>query len=99
MSTVSISEASRQLPQLINRAAHGRDIVVLTSQGQAKAVLLGIDAFDHLVGMRAYAEQSLMPLDEFQQKFRAALIEAGYETPEQIVALVREVRREKAQET
>jgi prevent-host-death family protein len=98
MTTVSISDASRQLSQLINRAAYGRDVVVLTSRGQAKAVLLGMDAFDHLVGMRTYAEQPLMPLDEFQQKFRAALVVAGYETPEQIVALVREIRREKALE-
>ena len=55
MSTVSITEASRQLSQLINRAAYGRDIVILTSRGQAKAVLLGMEAFDQLVGMHKHA--------------------------------------------
>lgn len=98
MSTVSITEASRQLSQLINRAAYGRDIVILTSRGQAKAVLLGMEAFDQLVGMHKHAEQPLMPLAEFQQKFRAALEDAGYDTREKIVKLVREVRGEKARE-
>jgi len=39
-----------------------------------------------------------MPLAEFQQKFRAALEDAGYDTREKIVKLVREVRGEKARE-
>jgi prevent-host-death family protein len=98
MSTVSIAEASRELSQLINRAAYGRDVVVLTSRGQPKAVLIGIEAFDQLIGMREHADQPLLPDAEFRQKFRAALAEAGYDSTEKIVALVREIRREKAVE-
>lgn len=98
MSTIAIAEASRQFSQVVNRAAYGRDVVVLTSRGQPKAVLLGLEAFDQLVGMREYAEQSLMPLDEFQGKFRAALAEAGYDTHQKILELVREVKVELASE-
>jgi prevent-host-death family protein len=98
VSTVSIAEASRQLSQLVNRASYGREIVILTSHGQAKAVLLGMDAFQELVGMREYAQKELMPLDTFQRQFKQALVEAGYDTPEKVVALVREIKREIADE-
>ncbi len=97
MSTVSISEATRQLSQLVNRAAYGREVLVLTSRGQAKAVLIGVDAFQELVGARQYAQRDLMPLDAFQRQFREALVEAGYDTQEKIVELAREARRETAQ--
>jgi prevent-host-death family protein len=98
MSTVSISEASRQLSRLVNRAAFGNEVVVLTSRGRAKAVLLGVEAFEELVGMRAYAQQELIPLDVFQQQFQQALSEAGYDTADQVVDLVRQVKREQAAE-
>ncbi len=98
MSTVSIAEASRQLSQLVNRAAYGREVVILTSRGQAKAVLLGIDAFQELVGMREYARQELMPFDTFQRQFKQALFEAGYDTPEKIIAMVHQIKRDIADE-
>lgn len=45
-----------------------------------------------------YTELPLMPLDEFQQQFYAALVEAGYDTREKIIELVREVKLELARE-
>ncbi len=98
MSSVSVAEANRQLSQLINRAAYGREIVVITSRGQAKAVLLGMDAFDQLVGMQAYSEHSLPPINQFRERFQEALAEAGYTTREEILALARSVRQERVQE-
>ncbi len=98
MSTVSIADASRQLSQLINRAAYGQEAIVLTSRGQPKAVLLGFEEFQRLIGPGEYAERPLMPKEEFQQKFREAMVEAGYDTREKIIELVREVRREMAVE-
>jgi prevent-host-death family protein len=94
MSIVSISDATRQLSRLVNRAAYGREVLVLTSRGQAKAVLLGMEAFQDLVGARQHAQRPLMPLDTFQNQFRKALAEAGYDTEEKIVELAREIRRE-----
>ena len=46
-----------------------------------------------------YDEHPLMPLDDFQQQFHAALIEAGYDTHEKILELIREVKLELARET
>ncbi|MEZ4729256.1 MAG: hypothetical protein R3E79_19155 [Caldilineaceae bacterium] len=43
-------------------------------------------------------EQPLMPLDEFQRLFQAALVEAGYDTKEKILELIREVKLELAKE-
>ena len=45
-----------------------------------------------------YDEHPLMPLDDFQQQFHAALIEAGYDTHEKILELIREVKLELARE-
>jgi hypothetical protein len=54
-----------------------------------------MEAFDTLVSMPECAERPLMPLDQFQQKFHAALTAAGYGTREQIIELVREVKQER----
>lgn len=94
MSTVSISEASRELSRLVNRAAFGNEIVVLTSRGRAKAVLLGLETFEELIGTREQAKQRLVPLDTFQQQFQQALAEAGYDTTEKVVEMVRQVKHE-----
>jgi prevent-host-death family protein len=96
MSSVSIADASRQLSQLVNRAAYGREVVIITSRGQAKAVLMGVEPFRKLVGSQKKAH--LIPLDAFQKQFSDALVEAGYDTREKIVNLVREVKREIANE-
>jgi hypothetical protein len=40
------------------------------------------------------AEKELMPLDEFEQQFHQALVEAGYDSREKIIDLVREVKQE-----
>ena len=98
MSSVSVAEAGRQLSQLINRAAYGREVVVITSRGQAKAVLLGVEAFDQLVGLDDLSDQPIPPLSEFRQRTKAALAEAGYSTREQILELTRIVRQEQFEE-
>lgn len=43
-----------------------------------------------------YRKRTLMPLDAFRKRFRAVLAEEGYESREDIVALVREIKREQA---
>jgi hypothetical protein len=46
----------------------------------------------------ALQTQQLIPLNELQQQFRQALQQAGYETHEQIVELVQQVKREMLEE-
>jgi prevent-host-death family protein len=98
MTTVKIIDASNQLSELVNRAADERELIILTSEGKPKAILLGVEAFEALVGMREYAHRELIPLDSFQQQFQQALIEAGYDSHEKIVNLVQEIKQEMAAE-
>jgi hypothetical protein len=49
-------------------------------------------------GAHSHDEQVLRPLVDFQREFRAALAEAGYDTPDKIIDLVRQVKRELAAE-
>jgi prevent-host-death family protein len=94
MSTISIAEAGRQLSQIVNRASYGREVLVLTSRGKPKAVLVGIDTFQQILGIHKIAEASQMSASDLQQGLRQALEEEGYDTPEKIVGLVREVKQE-----
>lgn len=98
MSNVSIAEASRQLSQIVNRASYGREVVVLTSRGKPKAVVVGIETFQQLLKAHQIAEAPLEAEAEFRHDLRQALQSAGYDTPEKIVALVREVKQELADE-
>ena len=94
MSAVSIAEASRQLSQIVNRASYGHEVVVLTSHGKPKAVVVGVETFQQLLKIHQVAQSQPMPEAQFSQEFRQALQTAGYGTPEKMVALVREIRQE-----
>lgn len=98
MTQVSVSEASRNLSHWINKASYGRDLVFVTSRGKPKAVIMGADTFAALVGMQEYASRELLPPETFRREFRAALAEAGYQTKDEMIALVQEVKREVAAE-
>jgi len=98
VSTVSISEASRNLSHWVNRARYGRDCVVLTSRGKAKAVIVGIETFERLVDVHQYVHEPVVPLDQLRQEIRRAMADAGYRTRDEIVDFVRHVKRELADE-
>jgi prevent-host-death family protein len=98
MDTISIAEAGRQLSQIVNRASYGREVMILTSRGKPKAVLVGIDTFQQILGVHKIAEGVQMSAGDLQQGLRQALEEEGYDTPEKIVALVRNVKQELAAE-
>ncbi len=51
MDTISIAEAGKQLSQIVNRASYGHEVLVLTSRGKPKAVLVGIDTFEQILGI------------------------------------------------
>jgi prevent-host-death family protein len=98
MSLVSVSEASQNLSHWINQASYGRECVIVTSRGRAKAVLIGVEAFEALIGVPDHTRRESLPVQQLRSEFNLALAEAGYGTPEQVVNLVREVKRELADE-
>ncbi len=96
MSRISIAEASRRLSQIINRASYGMEVVILTSRGKPKAVLLGVEAFQQIIGLKQNPQP--VAINEFRIQFRKSLEESGYRTPQDIVELVRSVKKEIADE-
>ena len=62
MTVVRISDATPQLSELVQHVSNGRELIILTCEGQAKAVLLGMEAFEDLLGMREYSQLLLIPL-------------------------------------
>ena len=98
MTQISLSEVSRNLSHWINRASYGWEIVVITSRGRVKAHDGRVNMFEDLIGLGDYAERDLMPLEQLREEFRQALVEAGYQTREDLVHLVREVKAEIAAE-
>jgi len=96
--TVSISEASRNLSHLVNQASYGRECVMLTSRGRPKAVIIGMETFEMLLGVQSTATAKRLPVEQLRQELRQALTAGGYRTKEEIVALVQDVKRELADE-
>jgi prevent-host-death family protein len=95
---ISVSEAGRNLSHWVNQASYARECVVLTSHGHAKAVIIGVEAFETLLGLDVALNDQPMALPALRSEFRAALAEAGVHTREEIVALVRTVKQEMAEE-
>ena len=98
MSLVSVSEASQNLSHWVNQASYGQECVIVTSHGRAKAVLIGVEAFQSLIGIPDTSQRQTASLQQLRKEFRTSLAEAGYSTPEQLVELVRNVKRELADE-
>jgi len=96
--SISISEASRNLSHWVNQASYGRECVLLTSRGRVKAVIIGVEAFEALLGTQPTAANQRMPVAQLRREFRQALGEAGYQTKEEMLNLVQEVKRELAEE-
>ena len=45
---VSIGQVKRDISELVNRVAYGREQIVLTSRGKPKAVLISLEDFERL---------------------------------------------------
>jgi hypothetical protein len=96
-STVDIGN-SAALTALVNQANVGKGVVTLTEQGETRAILLSLEMYEYLLGLQQHRQRELLPPQEFQQQFQAALTEAGYASKEGIVTLVQEVKQEIYQE-
>ena len=98
MSSIPISKASRNLSHWVNKAGYSGEAVVLTSHGKPKAVILGIEAFEALLGIADYLEGEVKSAEEIQQGFHEAMLRHGVKNREQVLALVQDVKREMADE-
>ena len=55
---VSIGQVKRDISELVNRAAFGKERIVLTSRGKPKAVIVPIDDYERLKKLETKAELS-----------------------------------------
>ena len=97
-SNIDISSTQPDLTDLVNRASSRQEIITLTAQDQQSAVLLSLEAFEYLIGLQQHRYKQLMSPIEFEQQFRQALTDAGYDSREKIVNLVRSVKKEMYEE-
>ncbi|KAM3100243.1 hypothetical protein ACKFKG_01680 [Phormidesmis sp. 146-35] len=85
------------LSELVDRAATS-EIITLIANGQEKAVLLSIEAFEQLVSIQAHRQQRLMSIDELRSHAQQAFTEAEYSTHSDIINLVQDIKQEIAAE-
>lgn len=86
------------LVELVRQVSASRGAIGLSVDGHQQAVMLSLETFKQLLSGKVYAEHGQLPETEFYQQFQQALLEAGFDTHEKIIDLVREVKREVAEE-
>jgi len=86
------------LAELLAQATSSSNVITLSADGQKRVVLLSLELFEQLVGLKQYSQKELMPANQFQQEFHRALVSAGYDTRQKIIDLVQDVKREIATE-
>lgn len=86
------------LAELIRQVSTSYGAIGISVDGQQQAVILSLEAFKQLLSGKIYAEHGQLSEPEFHQQLQQALVEAGCDTRETIIDLVREVKREVAAE-
>ncbi len=87
-----------QLAELVRQVNDSQSAIGLSVDGQQQAVILSMEAFKQLLSGKIYAEHGHLFEPEFRQQFQQALVEAGFDTREKIIDLIRQVKRDVAEE-
>ena len=85
------------LAELVRQVNANQGAIGLSVDGQQQAVILNLEAFKQLLGGKIYAEHGQLPEPEFHQQFKQALVEAGFDTREKMIALVRALEQDVAE--
>ena len=85
MITTSISEVKTSFSKFINRVSYGRERIVVTSHGQPKAALIGIDDLRRLETLEEEQEAAMLAeaISSETRFYSVAEIEAELATLEQ----------------
>ena len=89
-----VNSTKPELTNFIDRATDSQEMITLKSEDQKTAVIASAETFEHLVGLNRYRSGETMPADEFEKGFHQALVDAGYDSREKILDLVRDVKQE-----
>ena len=99
---VTMTELKRSLGDLVNRAAYGREWVVLVAHGRPKAAIVPIEDLEELRRLRrgetpARRVTRLEDLDALRERIRRRWEAEGVE-PVDSADVIREMREERANE-
>lgn len=95
---VSGKEVQEDTAYWLKRASKSRECLFITDDGEPQAVIIGVDTFRALLKWQATSTPLSLSSEELSREFSKALENAGYQTEEDITNLVREVKREIAEE-
>lgn len=98
MIQMNASDLGRDWLEWSQRVKERGQILVLRAEGEPAAVMMGFDAFETLLGVSLPGGAELLDLHTFQERFREALSAAGFRTRDDLVAMIREIKREMADE-
>jgi prevent-host-death family protein len=97
---VTMSELRQQLGSLVNRAAYGRERVVLIAHGEPKAAIVSVDDLQRLeqldaglLGISSTADQILSVADALHQQIYQWQFQQGIE-PEDVTTTLDQLRQE-----
>ncbi len=99
---VTMTELKRSLGELVNRAAYGREWVVLVAHGRPKAAIVSMEDLEMLRRLRqgeapAPRAARLEDLDALRERIRRRWEAEGIE-PVDSADMIREVREERTDE-
>ena len=86
------------LTDLVRQVSASHGVIGLSVDGHQQAVILSLETFKQLLGGKIHAEHGQLSESEFHQQFQRSLVEAGFDAREKIIDLVREVKRDVAEE-
>ena len=95
---ISEQEVRNDTAYWLKKASTSRECLFVTDGGEPQAVIIGMDAFRALVGWQTMSVPPSLSPEELSRQFSAALLDAGYQTEDDITNLVKDVRREMATE-
>lgn len=95
---VSEREVHNDTAYWLKKASTSRECVFVTDDGEPQAVIIGMDTFRALMGWQTMSTQPSLSAEELSRRFSQALADAGYHSEDDIMNLVKDVRREIAAE-
>lgn len=96
---VTLSDLQSELMTVLDAVHITHDRYIVEREDEPAVAIIPIALYNRWKARRTEAtQQPLMPVDQLRTQFRQSLADSGYETPEQIEALVHEVKVEMANE-
>ena len=99
MTVISVEQPDQALAEFVRGALYAREPVTLTAHGEAKAVLLSIEDYKILVSASKWLRKPILSWPKLQAEIQQSLHTSGYTTREAVLQLVRDAKRDAADQS